>query len=289
MISYDTNCYRLNIDKKEEADLLLLTLASEGVDLYLMHDNGCDELIIDYRTDKELESIKEIITTFYYEFNAEKSALQTAVNSSCQPAQKFVVTSSALFSVSMFALLLCTIHAASVFHNNHREIILKYGSSALYVLQGEYYRVVSALLLHSDVEHLAANVAGVLLLATPLCSITGSVTGMALIILSGGVGNFINALLYRSAHLSIGASTAVMGAVGSLVAFQIINRNRAVQPINKHKKISPIFILGCGAAFVGIMSGGKDTDVSAHIFGFLSGLVFGFPVILTIYHSHITS
>ncbi|MGD9730690.1 MAG: rhomboid family intramembrane serine protease [Desulfamplus sp.] len=269
--------------------MLLLTLASEGVDLYLMHDNGCDELIIDYRTDKELESIKEIITTFYYEFNAEKSALQTAVNSSCQPAQKFVVTSSALFSVSMFALLLCTIHAASVFHNNHREIILKYGSSALYVLQGEYYRVVSALLLHSDVEHLAANVAGVLLLATPLCSITGSVTGMALIILSGGVGNFINALLYRSAHLSIGASTAVMGAVGSLVAFQIINRNRAVQPINKYKKISPIFILGCGAAFVGIMSGGKDTDVSAHIFGFLSGLVFGFPVILTIYHSHITS
>ncbi len=289
MIYYDTNCYRLNIDKKEEADLLLLTLASEGVDLYLMHDNGCDELIIAHRTDKELESIKEIITTFYYELNAEKSALQTAVNSSCQPVQKFVVTRSALFSVSMFALLLCTIHAASLFHNNHREIILKYGSSALYVLQGEYYRVVSALLLHSDVEHLAANVAGVLLLAVPLCSITGSVTGMALIILSGGVGNFINALLYRSAHLSIGASTAVMGAVGSLVAFQIINRNRAVQPINKHKKVSPIFILGCGAAFVGIMSGGKDTDVSAHIFGFLSGLVFGFPVILTIYHSHITS
>lgn len=286
-MNFNVNLYRFYMDTKEDAEMLLLILASEGVDLYLMHHNQGYELIVKHDPDYDIEFIREVIASFYaeniatncVEHNSDESG--HAFKSSSE--NQFILTQSAVTSVSMFVLLLCTVHAATIFHNNHREVVLKYGSSALYVLQGEYYRVITALLLHADIEHLAGNVAGMLFLAVPLCSITGAGRGMFLVILSGGAGNLVNACLYRSAHLSIGASTAVMGAVGILVALQIINRRgqhqpmKQLQPTREHRQLPTIFILACGAAFVGMMSGGKETDLSAHVFGFLAGLIFGFP------------
>ncbi|MBF0231973.1 MAG: rhomboid family intramembrane serine protease [Desulfamplus sp.] len=209
--------------------------------------------------------------------------------------RRFVLTLSAIISVSASAILLCAVHAATIFHNNHREMVLKYGASALYILQGEYYRTVTALMFHSDIEHLAGNVAGILLLAIPLCSAIGTGKGIFLIILSGAAGNLLNAYMFRSAHISIGASTAVMGAVGVLVSLQM---KRRYNTIRQYKDLSPIkifgntvsgfkkgflaelrdsaiFVMASGAAFVGIMSGGEYTDVSAHVFGFISGVIIG--------------
>ncbi|MBF0412953.1 MAG: rhomboid family intramembrane serine protease [Desulfamplus sp.] len=263
--------YLLTVDNKEEADTLLLVLESQDIDAFWLERNNCSyDIFLDDSEESKISFAKETISLFYTENYSNKSI---AALSSEQP---LVLTQNALFSVSLFVLLLCTIHASTIFHNNHREVVLKYGSSALFVLQGQYYRVITALMLHSDIEHLAGNVVGMLSLGIPLCSIIGAARGMFLIVLSGGVGNLLNVWLYRSSHLSIGASTAVMGAVGNLVAFQIIKRKRQFKPIGQYRQIPPIFILACGAAFVGMMSGGQNTDVSAHIFGFIAGLIFGF-------------
>ncbi len=213
----------------------------------------------------------------------------------------------------MASLMLCLIHAATIYHDNHHQAVLDYGASALYILQGEYYRTITALMLHSDIEHLAGNVAGLLFLGIPLCSIMGAGRGLFLILLSGVAGNLLNAYMYRHAHLSIGASTAVMGAVGILAAWQL--RKKIVKSVRNVKKVrktcdtaeasdiaevsdiaessdiaemdaaeaahtylridikpSALFPLGAGAAVVGMLSGGENTDVSAHVFGFLSGL-----------------
>ncbi len=299
--------YLLTAHNREEAETLLLVLESQGIEGYLEHNNGIYDLFLadssallldgsdscnhgstffidepDICTDdfdsyieqskQRIESAREIIALFYAENvshilnGIENSGSQLHSTLGASPEKRIVITRTAVTSVALFVLLLCTIHAATIFHNNHREVVFGYGSSALYVLQGEYYRVITALMLHADIGHLAANVAGMLFLAVPLCSITGAVRGLVLILLSGAAGNLMNACLYRSAHLSIGASTSVMGAVGILVAFQITRRKR---------QLSTIAILACGATFVGMMSGGKETDVPAHIFGFLAGLILG--------------
>jgi membrane associated rhomboid family serine protease len=81
------------------------------------------------------------------------------------------------------------------------------------------------------------------------------------------MGNLFNAHLYHTAHISIGASTAVMGAAGLLAAFQITQK-KSVSLNN----IMPIF---AGAVLVAMFSQGENTDVWAHIFGFFSGLGSG--------------
>ncbi|MEA1969409.1 MAG: rhomboid family intramembrane serine protease, partial [Thermodesulfobacteriota bacterium] len=170
----------------------------------------------------------------------------------------------------LIVLALLMIHLGCEYAGVHKNIILEYGSSALYILQGEYYRIFTALMLHADIEHLAGNIAGILIFGIPLCTITGSIQGFCLLAASGAAGNLINAWMYRTAHLSIGASTSVMGAAGLLVAFQM-KKKAAV----KGFKPSIFLPLGAGAALVGMLSGGENTDVSAHIFGFASGLVMG--------------
>jgi membrane associated rhomboid family serine protease len=92
-----------------------------------------------------------------------------------------------------------------------------------------------------------------------------------MILSAGAAGNFVAALCYRTAHLSIGASTSVMGAAGILTAVQTVKSIRAGEGFHP----SILFPLGAGIALVGFLSGGENTDVLAHLTGFGSGLVLG--------------
>ncbi len=170
--------------------------------------------------------------------------------------------------------LMALIHFLCHFYRIHDQIILQYGSSALYILQGETFRAITALFLHADIRHLLGNMAGMLLFVAPVISISGFGTGPFILLFSGAFGNLLNAYLYRTAHLSIGASTAVMAAAGLLSAYQLTHQFKPL----RLNSLMPVF---SGAILVGLFSHGERTDVWAHIFGFISGLgsgVFFFPL-----------
>ncbi|MBU2627915.1 MAG: rhomboid family intramembrane serine protease, partial [Proteobacteria bacterium] len=99
-------------------------------------------------------------------------------------------------------------------------------------------------------------------------TLSGFGTGPFMLLLAGTLGNLMNACLYKTAHLSIGASTAIMGAAGLLVAYQI-TRN------DKPFRLNTLMPLFAGAVLVAMLSQGDRTDVWAHVFGFLSGLFTG--------------
>ncbi len=175
--------------------------------------------------------------------------------------------------------LLWGIHLSITHYNIHDKIILVYGSSALYILQGETFRAVTALFLHADGKHLLGNMAGLLIFGAPLISLSGFGLGSFMLLFAGTTGNLINAYFYKTAHLSIGASTAVMGAAGLLVAYQVTSKDRPL----KLNNLMPIF---AGMILVGMFSQGENTDVWAHVFGFLAGLGSGiifFPFNRTFY------
>ena len=100
-------------------------------------------------------------------------------------------------------------------------VIREYGASAYDILNGEIYRTVTALMLHASYPHLAGNMAGIAIFGTAVCNITGAGVGWLMILLTGILGNWANAALFRYGHISIGASTAVFGAVGILAAYQL--------------------------------------------------------------------
>lgn len=146
----------------------------------------------------------------------------------------------------------------------------KYGASASSILNGEIYRTVTALMIHADSAHLAGNMAALALFFTVVCSVQGFGVGSFCMLASGALGNYFTALLYGSAHLSIGASTAVFGAVGILIAHQTFSGFRASK-----QRFRAWLPLGGGLCLLGLFSEGEHTDIMAHLFGLGSGMALG--------------
>jgi rhomboid protease GluP len=144
------------------------------------------------------------------------------------------------------------------------------GSSASDVLHGELYRAVTSLMLHSGALHLVGNMAGIAIFGTCVCLITGQGVGWMMIVLSGILGNLLNAFFYKTGHLSIGASTAVFGAIGILAGYNFLSKFRS--PDQRIKAWLP---LGGGLALLGLLGSGKNSDIGAHFFGFVFGILLG--------------
>jgi len=78
-------------------------------------------------------------------------------------------------------------------------------------------------------------------------------------------------VVYKTGHSSIGASTAVFGALGLLTAWQFLRRLE-----HPGRRIKALLPLGAGLALLGFLGSSAHADILAHLFGFLSGLVIGF-------------
>lgn len=143
--------------------------------------------------------------------------------------------------------------------------------SSRVVEAGEWWRAACALTLHADVIHLAGNLLFGAVFVAVACQLLGSGVGLFLVVLSGVLGNLLNALVRDVTHTSLGASTAVFGAVGVIVSYQW-QRRRAI-PSSPLKQIVP---LGVGLAFLGFLGVSEGrTDVFAHVAGFSFGLLLG--------------
>jgi membrane associated rhomboid family serine protease len=144
------------------------------------------------------------------------------------------------------------------------------------IVQGEWWRTVTALTLHGDVPHLGANLVIGLLFAIFLQPLLGTGLTWILIILAGVLGNFANAFAYSGGqHASIGASTAVFGALGILVGIEVVSRWREPHTRNRWSLIVPV---GAGLAllaFLGVGDQGSRVDVMAHLWGLLCGFPLG--------------
>jgi rhomboid protease GluP len=150
------------------------------------------------------------------------------------------------------------------------KIVREYGASAYYILNGEIYRTVTALMLHSNYAHLAGNMVGVAVFGTAVCNITGAGVGWLMILLTGILGNLANAALFRYGHISIGASTSVFGAVGILAAYQLSRKMKIVG-----QRMKAWLPLAGGLALLGLLGSSKHSDLTAHLFGFIAGIFLG--------------
>jgi rhomboid protease GluP len=140
-------------------------------------------------------------------------------------------------------------------------------ADAAAILRGEWWRSVTALTLHADAGHVAGNaVLGGLLLAL-LARSVGPGVASALMLFSGAAGTFAAAALVRHDFVSIGASTAVFGALGTLAAL----------PRNSRRVWMPV--IG-GLALLALLGTSKRADVAGHLCGFVSGVLAGAAVSL---------
>lgn len=168
------------------------------------------------------------------------------------------------------AVLLLAVHVAVDLQPSRQPVTRFYGASAEHILDGEVYRCVTALMLHADALHLAANMAGIALFGTAVCSLAGWGVGWLMMLLAGAAGNLLNAVFFQTQHLSIGASTAVFGAIGILSGAQFVRKIKLAG--QRAKALLP---MGGGLALLGFLGSAAHSDVTAHLFGFISGIAMG--------------
>ena len=139
------------------------------------------------------------------------------------------------------------------------------------VRSGEWWRTVTALTLHFDVAHLLANLgfgAAFLWLASQLL---GPGVALAGVVAAASLANLVNAVLQPLDHVSAGASTAVFATLGLLSAYAW--RRRAEDGGKWAYRWAPLVAGVFMLAFTG--AAGENTDVLAHLTGFLTGAVAG--------------
>jgi len=135
------------------------------------------------------------------------------------------------------------------------------------IRNGEVWRLFTALTLHSGIKHLLGNIVFGVFFGLFAGRLLGSGVAWLAIVLAAASGNALNTLLLDPAHRAIGASTAVFAALGIVAQSQSRWSNR----------YGPI--VGGLALLMYTGTGGENTDIGAHFFGFVCG--FGAGLILT--------
>jgi membrane associated rhomboid family serine protease len=139
------------------------------------------------------------------------------------------------------------------------------------IRQGEWWRAITALTLHSGVRHLLGNIGFGALFGVLAGRLVGPGVAWLGIVLAGAAGNVLNTILLDSAHRSIGASTAVFAALGLLSGF--VWRARLMSQDRWPYRLGPIVGGIALLAFTG--TGDENTDIGAHLAGFVCGFLVG--------------
>lgn len=139
------------------------------------------------------------------------------------------------------------------------------------IRDGEWWRTITALTLHSGVRHLLGNLVFGVFFGIFAGRLLGSGVAWLAVVVSAALGNVANTLLLESAHRSIGASTAVFATLGLLAGY--VWRGQLMAQDRWSTRLGPI--VGGLALLMFTGTGDENTDIGAHLMGFVCGFATG--------------
>jgi len=239
---------------KDQANNCGLVLTSSGI-FYYMERNGAG-----WSVQVRKEDAAKAISIMEEHFAESQNARQVGDAEPVMPKT---------YAGVWISIILISTYAAAALIDDVPFTIHSFGSNASRIMDGQYYRTITSLFLHANVGHLAGNIIGIAVFGTAVCRVAGWGLGFLVILLSGGIGNLMNAFLYTEGHLSIGASTSVFGSIGYLSGFSFLDKSRRTG--GRRQALLPI---GGGLALLAFLGSGEHADVMAHFWGFLAGILF---------------
>jgi rhomboid protease GluP len=151
------------------------------------------------------------------------------------------------------------------------------------VQSGQWWRAWTALTLHLDGAHLAANLAAGIWFGYLAARQIGSGTAWFLIVNGAALANLLEGLFGPPDHRSVGASTAVFTALGLMSAYSWRERYQFPQrwawrwgPL-----VAGVVLLGWTGSGTG--AEGENVDLVAHVAGFAVGILLGATAALPLF------
>ncbi|KAL1522981.1 hypothetical protein AB1Y20_017944 [Prymnesium parvum] len=143
------------------------------------------------------------------------------------------------------------------------------------VLNGEWHRLVSSCFLHVDAVHVARTcIFGIARLMPTASAIYGNAQSLFIFLLAGVCGNLASLYLGgRSAPPAMGASGALFGIEGALLAYALRNNPYNILGILATLKRSMVTLVAC--ALPRVLGRYGNIDHAAHLGGYVSGILCG--------------
>lgn len=170
-----------------------------------------------------------------------------------------------LIIINILVFIICTFTGRMLYN--------KGGFYAAAFLEGkQYYRAITSMFLHWDVNHLFSNMIIFYYLGEMVEKNFGHIKYAILYMTAGIMGNLVSAgyEVYRELHvLSVGASGAIFGVMGALLVIACVYRRRM-----GNITINKLLIMIAYSLYSGLV--GENINNAAHIGGFLSGALLAF-------------
>lgn len=149
--------------------------------------------------------------------------------------------------------------------------MLQIGASnaSLIIDQKEYYRLFTSMFLHFGMAHLANNMLVLFVIGEHLEHAAGKVKYLLIYFLGGLGGNLISCYfdyVKRNMTISAGASGAIFGVMGAMIAVLLINRGKM-----ENLTVRQVAIMAAFSLYFGFTSQGVDN--AAHVGGLLVGFL----------------
>jgi len=140
------------------------------------------------------------------------------------------------------------------------------------IAQGEYWRLLTAMFLHIQIVHIFSNMLALYALGPQVESTFGHARFLAVYFLSGLLGSALSFLL--SPDPSLGASGAIYGLLGALVAYLVRNR----QGFGEYGQRRLMNLLGVIGINLLLTISVPYIDLWGHAGGLLGGLALGWAL-----------
>jgi len=190
--------------------------------------------------------------------------------------RKPIVYQDALPGVVGYVLVVCLVAGMAGYSYFGVDWFLAGRVDGNLIREGEWWRTITALTLHSGVRHLIGNLVFGVFFGIFAGRLLGSGVAWLAVVIAAAFGNVANTLLLDSTHRSIGASTAVFATLGLLAGY--VWRGQLMAQDRWSTRFGPI--IGGLALLMFTGTGDENTDIGAHLLGFVCG--FGMGMLLTI-------
>ncbi|MGL6224974.1 MAG: rhomboid family intramembrane serine protease [Steroidobacteraceae bacterium] len=148
--------------------------------------------------------------------------------------------------------------------------LARWGNTGLLTTQGEWWRLLSAAFLHWNLLHIALNMWALWNAGRLVERLYGSVPYAGIYLASGVIGNLASTL-WNPALTTAGASGAVFGVLGAMLACMLTDRGLPQVVVKAHRWSTLGFVLL--NLLLGTLSTGVDN--AAHVGGLVTGFALG--------------
>ena len=183
-----------------------------------------------------------------------------------------MIVTQAIFGINVAVFLGMLFAGVSIIDSPSGQDLVRWGANfGPYTIAGQWWRLLTCVFVHGSLLHIAFNMWCLWDLGSLAESLYGHVT-FAVIYLLAGVGASVASLVWNPNVLSVGASGAVFGIAGALIASIYLGEFSLPRTAFTGTLRSLVFFVGFNLIY-GAMS--SYVDNGAHVGGLISGLILG--------------